>query len=191
MRSALGAAERMEGGDRAGRLEKWLRAVAREPCVRFQLAGPASTDADHHARVVSRPAKQNGEDGGTTQAAVLPEPPPAVQQTIDVECEESRRDVFPAPRHALDPCERAIGGKELEGARHRGASRHDLELGAQPHVSEWRRRSPRVAAAHHFVYAGVVASAETMKVTYMPLGACPGTPQASKYLAAGDALNVV
>jgi hypothetical protein len=160
--------------------------------VCFQLARRGAPDADHHARIVAGPAQENGEDGGAPKAAVPPDPPAAVEQPVHVKGEERRRDLLAAARHAREPAEGAVAGKELERARHGEARRHDLELGAQPHVSERAARSPRAAAIHHFVaYAGVVASAETTKWIHMPLGACPGTPHASRYFAGVEALNVV
>ena len=115
-----------------------------------------------------------------------------MQNPVDVKGELRGRDALRARGHAREPREGTIGGEKLERARHGRARSHDLELGAQPHASEPKRRSLRAAAVRHFwVYVGAFASAETSKRIHMPLGACPGTPHTSRYWPGVDALKVV
>lgn len=174
------------------RLQKGLAAAAGEPGVRLELARLAAPNPDHDARVVSGAPEQKREHRRAAQAAVAPDPLPAMQNPVDVKGELRGREALSTRRNAREPREGAIGGEELERARHRRARGHDLELGAQPHANARERRSPRAAAVCHFwVYMGTFASAETLKLIHMPLGACPGTPHAITYWPAGDALNVV
>jgi hypothetical protein len=162
----------MEGRDRVRRLQKGLAPVAGEPRVRLELAPVAAPDTDHDARVMPGAAQQEREHRGPAQAAVAPDPPAAMQDAVDVEGELRGRDVLSAGWHTREPREGAIGREELERERHRCACGHDLELGSQPHASEPERRSPRAAAVRHFwVYVGAFASAETLKLIHMPLGA--------------------
>jgi hypothetical protein len=160
--------------------------------MRLERASGVSPHTEHDARVVAGAAEQQCEHCRAPQTAVSPDASAAVQDPIDVKSEMRRDHALTAARNAREPREGAIGGKELEGARHGRARRHDLELRAQPHASERKRRSPRAAAVHHLpVYEGTFASADTSKRIHIPLGACPGTPHAITYCPAVEALNVV
>jgi hypothetical protein len=147
---SLRAAQRLEGRDRVRRLQKWFASVAGEPRVRLELTGLAAPNADHDTRVVSAAAEQQREHDCATQAAVAPDPPAAVQDSIDVKGELRRSDSLSTRRNAGEPGEGAIGREKLERARYRGTCRDNLELGAQPHASEPGRRSPRAAEVRHF-----------------------------------------
>ena len=160
--------------------------------MRLERASGVSPHTEHDARVVAGAAEQKREHRGAAQTAVSPDASASMQDPVDVKGEMRRDHALTAARNAREPREGAIGGKELEGARHGRARRHDLELRAQPHASERKRRSPRAAAVHHLpVYEGTFASADTSKRIHIPLGACPGTPHAITYCPAVEVLNVV
>lgn len=118
--------------------------------MRLERTRAAPPDAYHDARVVSATTQEIGEHGGAAQAAVAPDPLAAVQNPVDVKGELRRSDALPASGYAREPREGTVRGKYLERAWHRHARRHDLELGAQPHVSQRPRRSPPAAGAPHF-----------------------------------------
>lgn len=161
---ALRPAQRLEGRDRIRRLEVRISPVTGEPRVRLERARIAAPDTYHDTRVVSTATQEIGEHGGAAQAAVTPDPPTAVQNAVDVKGQLRGNNAFPASAHAREPRERSVRRQYLERARNRHARHHDLELGAQPHVSQRPRRSPLAPGARHYgVYVGIFASAETLR----------------------------
>jgi hypothetical protein len=73
-----------------------------------------------------------------------------MQNPVDVKGELRWSNTFPASGYAREPLEQPVCRKYLESARNNHARCHDLELGAEPHVSRRLRRSPHAAGARHF-----------------------------------------
>src|SRR4051794_8652519 len=127
-RPQLRGTQRLKSGDGVRRLEKGVLAITREPRVRLERTSCVAPNADDDARVVPRAPEQEREHRGTAKAAVAPDPPAAVENSIDMEREQLRTHGLATRGHAREPCERASCRKELERARHCCARSHDLEL---------------------------------------------------------------